>query len=287
MNLITDPLRALVRNKLLLLVALMLVAALVAVPLMLSKQPQAEAIAATTPANAAKTEGLPATFVSESDDTADADTGAETGSVKRKRTLGASKDPFEPAPLPKAKKSAKKKSAKAKAAKAEATATPTASSGSASERERRLDAPARSRRPRRRRPRRSRRTRSRSASVPPADAELKSRVLTKSTALPSSDDPAFVFDHLKNNGKVAVFMLTAAVTAEGDGKCLPTPENCQTLELKVGDTEFLTVTRGRRCDRLHGRHADHHAVRAGPAEGPHQAVHRRRQQRLKLTGGSR
>ena len=235
MNLITDPLRALVRRKLW-PVALLLVGALVAVPLALSKQPQADAVAATAPANAAKTEGLPATFVSEADTAFDS--GAETGAVKRKRTLGASKDPFEPAPLPKAKKKKAKKSTKAKTAQAEptATATPAASSGGGAS----TGTPVATATPA---PTKTIPGGSLTVRFGDATADaLKSRVLTKSTALPSSDDPAFVFDHLKNNGKVAVFMLTGAVTVEGDGKCLPTPENCQTLELKVGDTEFLTVT---------------------------------------------
>src|SRR3954452_23518804 len=101
MNLITDTWRQLVRRRLW-PVALVLFAALVAVPLTLAKQPAtaapASVAAAATPATA--TDG----YVKLATDTATA---------KRRRVLGAEKDPFEPAPLPKAKK--KKHAAKAAA----------------------------------------------------------------------------------------------------------------------------------------------------------------------------
>ena len=37
------------------------------------------------------------------------------------------------------------------------------------------------------------------------------------------------------------YPVAGEVTAEGDGKCLPTPEDCQTLKLRVGETEFFDV----------------------------------------------
>ena len=41
---------------------------------------------------------------------------------------------------------------------------------------------------------------------------------------------------------VAIFELTGVVDAQGDGKCEPTPEDCQYLKLRAGETEFITVT---------------------------------------------
>src|SRR3954452_674222 len=93
MNTITEPLRALVRRKLW-PVALLLVGALVAVPLLLAKQPKATAVTAPAANVAAKNDSIPATFVS----------AAEPETAEHRRTLGATKDPFAPAPLPKAKK---------------------------------------------------------------------------------------------------------------------------------------------------------------------------------------
>jgi hypothetical protein len=43
-------------------------------------------------------------------------------------------------------------------------------------------------------------------------------------------------------GKVAVFSLTGTVAAEGDGACEPSLDSCETLELRKGETEFLTFT---------------------------------------------
>ena len=64
------------------------------------------------PANAvaAQEEGLPLTYVASASDEAAAD--AEDG--KRRRTLGAVKDPFEPAEVPKPKKRKKQAAEKAK-----------------------------------------------------------------------------------------------------------------------------------------------------------------------------
>src|SRR3954447_24830321 len=110
MNVITDSFKGLVKRKLW-PVALLLVGALVAVPLLLAKSPE-PTVPSANAAGISKDEAMPATFVSAADAPAAADAAA-----KRRRTLGFEKDPFEPAPLPKAKKSKK--------AKAEATATPT------------------------------------------------------------------------------------------------------------------------------------------------------------------
>ncbi len=95
MNLITDSLRGLVQRKLW-PVALLLVGALVAVPVVLSKPPTTAP--ASSPNAKQKTEPIPATFVSSADAT------EATEAAERRRVLGDVKDPFEPAPLKKAKK---------------------------------------------------------------------------------------------------------------------------------------------------------------------------------------
>ena len=51
-----------------------------------------------------------------------------------------------------------------------------------------------------------------------------------------------VYRGVEDGGKVAVFELTGDVDAEGDGNCAPTPEDCQYLKLRAGETEFLTLT---------------------------------------------
>ena len=47
---------------------------------------------------------------------------------------------------------------------------------------------------------------------------------------------------VEDGGKVAVFELTGNVTALGDGSCLPSPDDCELLKLKAGETSFITVS---------------------------------------------
>ena len=51
-----------------------------------------------------------------------------------------------------------------------------------------------------------------------------------------------VYRGVEDGGKVAIFELTGDVDAQGDGTCAPTPEDCQYLKLRAGETEFITVT---------------------------------------------
>jgi hypothetical protein len=46
---------------------------------------------------------------------------------------------------------------------------------------------------------------------------------------------------VKADGKTAVFLISADAVPNGDGVCRPSADACDTLELKVGDTEFLDV----------------------------------------------
>lgn len=64
------------------------------------------------------------------------------------------------------------------------------------------------------------------------------------TPLPSSTDPFFVFLGVLSDGKTAVFLISSDATATGDGKCKPTPAQCDTIEMRAGDTEFFDVTQG-------------------------------------------
>src|SRR3954447_2377247 len=106
MNVLTQTWRQLVRRRLW-PVALLLVAALVAIPVVLAKP------ATIPPAPADATAAAPVATPAQSYvHLASADATTHT---KRRRVLGASKDPFEPAPLPKAKKKHKAKTAKASA----------------------------------------------------------------------------------------------------------------------------------------------------------------------------
>jgi hypothetical protein len=240
MNVILEPFKALYQRKLW-PVAVLLVAALVAVPKVLAKNP--EVTPAPANAHAATADpGLPATFVAAADDT------TET----RRRVLGEEKDPFAPAQLSKKAKAARAK-AKAKAAKEKAEAkasvktasdasstdsgsgaTPAPSGGTptttteppASEAPKATTYPLYS-------------IKVRFGAV---DGDRPAKTVARMKVLPDAETPLLVYRGVEDGGKVAVFELTGTVTALGDGKCEPSPEDCQILKLKAGETEFLTIS---------------------------------------------
>jgi hypothetical protein len=64
------------------------------------------------------------------------------------------------------------------------------------------------------------------------------------TPLPSVTDPFFIFMGILSDGKTAVFLISSDATATGDGKCKPNPTQCDTIEMRAGDTEFFDVAQG-------------------------------------------
>jgi hypothetical protein len=59
--------------------------------------------------------------------------------------------------------------------------------------------------------------------------------------LPSADQPVLIYMGVGADGKTAIFLLDHDVEAVGDGKCKPSPDACETIRLRAGDTEFLDV----------------------------------------------
>jgi hypothetical protein len=66
--------------------------------------------------------------------------------------------------------------------------------------------------------------------------------LPRLKALPSAEDPVLVYLGPGKDAKTAIFMVDEAVEAQGDASCKPSPSNCETIHMHVGDTEFLDVT---------------------------------------------
>lgn len=64
------------------------------------------------------------------------------------------------------------------------------------------------------------------------------------TPLPSSDNPFFVYLGLAEDGKSAIFLIDGTAEASGDGKCTPSHDDCEQIALKAGDTEFLDMPSG-------------------------------------------
>jgi hypothetical protein len=61
--------------------------------------------------------------------------------------------------------------------------------------------------------------------------------------LPSADDPFFVFMGVLADGETALFLISSDAVATGDGTCKPSPEDCQRVEMRAGETEFFDVTK--------------------------------------------
>lgn len=58
--------------------------------------------------------------------------------------------------------------------------------------------------------------------------------------LESKEKPAIIYLGLLEDEKTAVFLLDEGVLADGDGTCHPSPDNCQRVHLREGETEFFT-----------------------------------------------
>lgn len=74
------------------------------------------------------------------------------------------------------------------------------------------------------------------------DGSLQSKSdVPRLSPLPSQADPFFVFLGVSADGKTAMFLVSSDAVATGDGKCIPSPQNCDRVHLQAGDTEFFDV----------------------------------------------
>jgi len=74
-----------------------------------------------------------------------------------------------------------------------------------------------------------------------ASGELERKSLERLQPLPSADEPMLIYLGVLKDGKTAVFLVDHGVQAIGDGDCSPAPGTCETIRLRAGDTEFLDV----------------------------------------------
>ena len=239
MSLIKDTWRQIVQRRLW-PIALVLLAALVAVPVLLAQSP------APAPAPAAPTAAA--------GDSATADetiatpvVAVATGDDRRRHVLGDSKDPFRPeatptptpTPVSKSATTTDKSAAKgdgngtpATGGSAPGGSTPTTPGGSTGGGAK---------------PRRTYPSDSLTVRFGTGEGDVKS-VLKVGEALPGEavDDtatPVLVYLGLTKGGKEARFLLDAGVNADGDGRCVSGGGTaCETLYLSAGETEFLDVT---------------------------------------------
>jgi hypothetical protein len=233
MTVLTTTWRQLVRRRLW-PVALLLLAALAAVPVLLARD------AEPVPTPALPQTSAPAETANGSADDAFAEPVVAKASAadrsRRRRVLGTRKDPFEPAPVKKPKKA---KKPAAKAGKTEPTggspAPTTPSTGVPT-------APVTPVAPAPKKKTYAPGTLIVRFGDPTGD--LDRMALPKLGALPKGDDdagPLLVYTGLTDHGKKAVFLVDASLEPTGDGTCRPHPSNCETIELSKGETEFFDV----------------------------------------------
>ena len=60
-------------------------------------------------------------------------------------------------------------------------------------------------------------------------------------ALPSNSKPVLIYLGVMDDKKTAVFLLDSGVVAQGDGDCHPSRNQCETIRIREGETEFFDV----------------------------------------------
>lgn len=231
MTVVTNTWQQLVRRRLWPL-ALLLVAALAAVPFVLASEPEPVlAPVVSAPAVSADDEdafGEPVVAKVEATDRS-----------RRRRVLGSRKDPFKPAPVKKAKAATTTTTTTATTADPKPTTgtAPSSTIGTGgSGYTPPVVPPVAAPKPK----------------APPAGSitirfgdatseDLPKGVLEKLAPLPDDEEPLLVFMGLTKNGKHAKFLVDASLTPTGDGTCKPHPASCETVLLSRGETEFFDV----------------------------------------------
>lgn len=233
MNVLTTTWRQLVRLRLW-PVAVLLVAALAAAPFLLSREaePVVEPSVPSASAGAAKVSDTLAEPVV-------AEATVEDRS-RRRRVLGARKDPFRPAPVKKAKKKkATKTETKDETQSDVVTNQPSTSTPSVPSTPVVPTTPVT--------PKKTYQKGSLIVRFGDATSgELERINLKKLAGLPDASDdadaePLLVYLGLTKNGKKARFLVDASLDATGDGSCKPHPSTCETIELSKGETEFFDL----------------------------------------------
>jgi len=72
-------------------------------------------------------------------------------------------------------------------------------------------------------------------------SERRYRHVSRMSFLPSEKVPALVFMGVPADAKTAIFFVHPGLDHAGEGTCIPSPANCNFLELKIGLDHFLSV----------------------------------------------
>jgi hypothetical protein len=75
-----------------------------------------------------------------------------------------------------------------------------------------------------------------------SSGDIKRRDVKRLQALPSAGHPVLIYLGVLDDKKTAVFLLDSGVVAQGDGSCKPSRTTCETIHIREGETEFFDVT---------------------------------------------
>jgi hypothetical protein len=239
MSAVTNIWRQLVQRRLW-PVAILLVAALAAVPLMLAKDPEPEAMppVATTPAEGEDV--LATTPIVAMETTAE--------SANRGKVLGNKKNPFavpEPAKTSDQDAEGDPADAETEGSSSGGTSTDSGDAGSGGAPTTPVsggDVPLTPTTPTEpQEPAKSYDKYDLTVRFGESTGERSKLTLQRLQPLPKANLPALIYLGVSGDGKSAIFLVDQGVEPVGDGVCLPTPDQCETLRLKAGETEFLDV----------------------------------------------
>jgi hypothetical protein len=229
MSVLNDTWRFLVQRRLW-PVAILLIVAAVAVPMLLGKDPVPQAAAPTVAVKADKSSDA---VLAEDPIVTEASDGDRSG---RRKVLGSRKDPFKPkatpAPTPKPAKIADP------AAPITTTGSPATTGGDTSTGASPLPTGTTPVTPKKKSYELyelSVRFGSSTAGRPPR------KDVKRLQALPSNSNPVLIYLGVLKDKKTAVFLLDSGVVAQGDGECHPSRNQCETIQIHAGETEFFDV----------------------------------------------
>lgn len=241
MNVLSTTWHQLVRRRLW-PVAVLLVAALAAIPVLLSRDP------APVPAPAAPSADS-TVKVSDSLEKPVIDAATPEQRSRRRRVLGIRKDPFTPYAVKHPKKVKKLKAAAAPKpavvnppTTSQPSTSPSTSPSVSAPSTPGVSAPSTPAKPKPKQyPKGSLIVRFGDATT---DALPRFNV-PKLAALPQGGttdaDPLLVYMGLTKDRKKAIFLVDASLDPTGDGTCKPHPSSCETIQLAKGETEFFDV----------------------------------------------
>ena len=74
-----------------------------------------------------------------------------------------------------------------------------------------------------------------------AGDSLDNMNVKKLEPLPLGEEPLVVYLGVADGGKTAVFLVDSSIEPQGDGECMPDANTCEEVHLREGETEFFDV----------------------------------------------